>query len=164
MVNCVCLLCALGWVLPPFLWGIFSVCFSLPVCEGEQDSSWAHSSSRGEDFCPLFVVMQHCAAFSDGGGEKWAANMTVIFGWFIWFLFWVTQRWHYPWTPSRACVVLAARKHSKDVVGNWTQMHPGLLSQTVILAYTSRFLIRVWPYFETFSKYHTLISIYTLLL
>lgn len=46
------------------------MCFSLPVCEGEQDSSWAPSSSRGEDFCPLFVVMQHCAAFSDeGGGE-----------------------------------------------------------------------------------------------
>lgn len=59
------------------------MCFSLPVCVREQDSSWAHSSSRGEDFCPLFVVMQHCAAFSDEGrrGEKeWAANMTVIFG------------------------------------------------------------------------------------
>lgn len=53
-----------------FFWGTFSVCFSLAVCVREQDSSWAHSSSRGEDFCPLFVVMQHRAAFSDEGGEK----------------------------------------------------------------------------------------------
>lgn len=62
VVNRVCLLCALGWVLPPFF-SFFFEAFS--ACEREQDSSWAHSSSWGEDFCPLFVVMQHCAAFSD---------------------------------------------------------------------------------------------------
>lgn len=91
VVNRVCLLCALGWVLPPFFsfffWGIFSVWERTGLQLGSLLLlRWGLLSS----ICCYATLCCFQWWRGEGGGEEQAANMTVIFGWFISFLFWVT--------------------------------------------------------------------------